>query len=110
MKDKFIQFLKDHGFQDIDGQLIKYSVGVKTGRPIAKVYSFDGNKATKTVSYSDGETITKKSFNVKNVVYTPDGRYRVEKKISFKAMEREAMESCGLVRVVGPVSGKVYYE
>jgi hypothetical protein len=111
MINKFITFLKENGFQDINGRMVKHYTGTASGRPMVKIYAFNGDKVTKRAEYADtGEKYKSKSFNVKNVVYTPSGKYLINKPISYKAMEREAMESIGLVRCIGPVSGKVYWE
>ena len=111
MINKFIQFLKDNCFQDINGRMVKHYTGTASGRPMVKIYTFKGDRVTKHSEYIDnGEKYKSKTFNVKNVVYTPGGKYLINKRITYKAMEREAMESIGLVRCIGPVSGKVYWE
>jgi len=111
MINKFIQFLKENGFQDINGRMVKHYTGTASGRPMVKIYAFNGDKVTKHAEYADtGEKYKKaKKFNVKDVVYM-NGKYLISKRVTYKAMEREAMESIGLVRCVGPVSGKVYWE
>ena len=111
MINKFIAFLKENGFQDINGRLVKYYNGTSSGRRMVKIYTFNGDKITKHAEYVDtGEKYKKaKRFNVKDVVYI-HGKYLISKRVTYKAMEGEAMESIGLVRCVGPVSGKVYWE
>jgi len=113
---KFIQFLKDNGFtvSPDNTTASKSCTGVKSGRPMVKSYTFNHKtgKITKKSFYSDnGEQYKKsKSFNVASVSYTENGKFVVKKRMDYRAFEREAMESLGLVRVVGPVSGNVYWE
>jgi len=112
MRDKFIQFLKDNGFVQSGQSFVKSFTGIKSGRAMMKIYDIFDEKVTKFSRYNDTGEIygKKKTFKIKDIVYTPGGKYLISKRVTYKAMEGEAMESIGLVRCIGPVSGKVYWE
>ena len=78
---------------------------------MTKIYDIFDEKVTKFSRYNDtGEVYgKKKTFKISDIRYVGD-KFTIQKRVTYKALEREAMESIGLVRCVGPVSGKVYWE
>jgi hypothetical protein len=93
-----------------DGSYAKAFIGVKSGRPMEKVYTFNGNKVRKFYRYSDTGEVSKKgakSFHANRIRYNGD-KYSLT--VTFAAMKNQAMRDLGLTMVRGPVSGKVYWE
>lgn len=111
MINKFIQFLKDHGFVQSGQSFVKNFTGTKSGRAMTKIYDIFDEKVTKFSRYNDTGEIygKKKTFKISDIRYVGD-KFAIQRRINYRSLEREAMEGIGLTRAIGPVSGQVYWE